>query len=773
MKKPVRVKFEGMSKWKYCSILFSSLLLLSSCADKNDYKFNSDYVKELYDKTFPVKDIDPDQNWKTTSVVKLNVSVYEDELETYKIKVYDDIPYSEEDPANRLAMGTVENGQTLQLDFDCPIGIDTIFVSRVDRSNRRLVQMVAINDRNTVTKVSFGTPPSRSYSYSQTEGVVITKRDEPYTTSQIDEMLSTAVEVESNKSLGADYGLVSKTNVFKLTKNGSSYKFQYDGSTKSNTLIVTTKWAPSYPVMVNGGNLTIVIANGGSLSGTISITNSSNLIILKGGKIEGNNTSINITNASNGFLNYNGGSMDVKTLSISSGNGEFYNAGTININFFQASNAGTTLVNNGKCFIKSMDALNANLENGCYMEIDGDCSTTKLTVGNQAILKCKSLNLNQWGGMSLLIGKNSMVDCSGNMKINLAIQGCGATKSLVRMKNIESTFYDSRHFYKNVTVECGDSWTTRLSRLKLAFLCSSVAMIGESNVIVVQADCSGEGNTPGPGGDTDEEKSPTYTFCYEDYYPVPGDYDFNDIVMDLSYTLTKVNNMVKKVDIPIQLTAVGATYSLGAALQLINIDKGNIESAVVTNGDQTVGNLFSGQASETAMNQFAVIPLFNDAHYALSGQTVNRFMYNTAIGHENYSDFTPRKMNVTITFKSPLNNFGLDNMDLFIARPIVNGYYDGQEGKNRVEIHLREFWGNRTASGVNFEANEAIAGNRTWAIAVPDFRYPYEQVPIYRVAGTETGSSINCAYPQFQQWASDRNQAKDWYLRPNPGSTYR
>ncbi|WP_024993081.1 hypothetical protein [Phocaeicola paurosaccharolyticus] len=130
MKKPVRIKFEEMSKWIYCSILFCSLFLLNSCADKNDYKFNADYVKELYDKTFPVKNIDPEQNWKTTSVVKMNVTVYEDELETYKIKVYDNFPYNEEEPANRLAMGTIENGKTLELSFDAPLVKDTLYVSR-------------------------------------------------------------------------------------------------------------------------------------------------------------------------------------------------------------------------------------------------------------------------------------------------------------------------------------------------------------------------------------------------------------------------------------------------------------------------------------------------------------------------------------------------------------------------------------------------------------------------------------------------------------------
>ena len=771
MKKPVRIKFEEMSKWIYCSILFSSLFLLNSCADKNDYRFNTDYVKELYDKTFPVKNIDPEQNWKTTSLVRMNVSVYEDNLETYKIKVYDNFPYNEEEPANRLAMGTIENGKTLELSFDAPLVKDTLYVSRVDRSNRRLVQMVVVNDRNSISNVVFGTAPSRAYSYNIGTGVVITNRSEPYTEAQISSMLSTALEVESWKAIGVSYGIISKTGVYKLTKDGASYKFSFNGSDRKCVLIVTTNWTPSEPVNVGGNNLTIVIANGGSFSGTMNISNSSNLIVLKGGRIEGANTKIYISNASNGMINYNGGDIDINSIVINGGNGEFYNASNLILDLYNATDAGTVLVNKGYCSIGRIDALNGNIENGCYMETPGDFSVTKLAMGNQTMLKCNSLNMNQWGSMSAIIGQNSMIDCATKMKTHLAIQGSGFNNSLVRIRGIQTDYLDSRHYYKDVTVECGDATTEIAARKQLTKLCKSVAIIGESSVIVPAGNCTGNGNSPGTGGDTDVESSSTYTYCYEDYYPIPGDYDFNDIVMDVSYNLIKKKNKIIKVEIPVKLVAVGATYSIGAALQLINIPKSNIKSVTVTNGDLNFGTIFATQVIESDKNSFAVIPLFNDAHHAISGQVANRYMYNTAKGHENYVDASPRDMTVTIEFITPIDYFGLDNMDLFIARPIINGYYEGQQDKTRVEVHLREFWGYRTANGANFENNEAIAGNRTWAIAAPNFKYPYERVPIFKIPGTDTNA--NSGYPYFQQWASDRNQAKDWYLRPNPGSTYR
>ena len=773
MKRIIHIISSNRRMWISCLIIFCSLINFISCIDKDDYKFNAEYVKELYEKTFPVKDIDPNHNWKTTSELTLNVTVYEDELETYIIKIYDNLPSNAELPASCLAEGSVENGVSQIISFDCPIVTDTLYVSRVDKAKRRIVQMLPLTNRDKIYDVIFGTPPSRAFSYSSTQGVVITQRAEPYNNTQISAMLTTAMEVVSGKAIGQNYGIVSVTDVYKLTKNGSSYKFQFDGCPKKSILIVTTKWTPTNEVNVGGDNLTIIIAAGGSFSGKMTITNASNLIVLKGGVIDGANTSINITNASNGLLNYNSGSISVQNLTITGGLGEFYNSGTMSIGKYSSSSMEYSLVNYGSCNIGTIDALNSNIENGCYMNISGDCSVYKLIIGNQAMLKCKSFNLNQWGDMSLIIGKNSMVDCAEKMKPNIAIQGSGYNNSLLRVRGIIDTNTDNRHTYKDVTVECGTATTENSSRQRLSQLCKYIALIDEANVLVPKGDCTAEGNIPGSGGDTTEEKSITYTFCYEDYYPVPGDYDFNDIVLDAYYKLTKVNNKITKVEIPIQLTAVGASYSLGAALQLINIPKSNVKSATVTNGQLSVGNLFASQSVESDKNNYVIIPLFNDAHYAISGQIVNRYLINTAKGHENYVDATPRRMVINIEFNDPLEKFGLDNMDLFIARPLVSGYYDGQKDKTRVEIHLREFWKYRSANGVNFENNEAIAGNRTWAIVVPDFKYPYEYVPIYRVQGTESSSTINCAYPLFQKWASDRTQSADWYYYSYAGSTYR
>lgn len=48
-----------------------------------------------------------------------------------------------------------------------------------------------------------------------------------------------------------------------------------------------------------------------------------------------------------------------------------------------------------------------------------------------------------------------------------------------------------------------------------------------------------------------------------------------------------------------------------------------------------------------------------------------------------------------------------------------------------MEIHLYEFWKyGATANGTVQQSNLDLAGNNTWAICVPDFRYPKERINI-------------------------------------------
>lgn len=105
-----------------------------------------------------------------------------------------------------------------------------------------------------------------------------------------------------------------------------------------------------------------------------------------------------------------------------------------------------------------------------------------------------------------------------------------------------------------------------------------------------------------------------YTYAFEDNYPSAGDYDFNDIVLNVSteYTKEKSTNAIKSIQYNITLSAVGATKQLGAALRLVDVNKSAIAS-VSFNGRtemrSTLANsMFENSAIESNGNEVVIPP---------------------------------------------------------------------------------------------------------------------------------------------------------------------
>ena len=82
-------------KFKTNQILVAALILscalLGSC-EKN--AFDPEKVKATYEDKFPVKNIDPDMDWKMTRQVTIDISVYEDYGVDYTVEIFDRNPYS-------------------------------------------------------------------------------------------------------------------------------------------------------------------------------------------------------------------------------------------------------------------------------------------------------------------------------------------------------------------------------------------------------------------------------------------------------------------------------------------------------------------------------------------------------------------------------------------------------------------------------------------------------------------------------------------------------
>ena len=131
------------------SLLASSISFIS-CVDNEKNLFDADQLKQIYEETFPVKNIDLDGDWTVSRSVIACVSVNGDQGVAYKIQIFDADPLSPGSTAKLLAEGTVNQSTTLNVVMDCATALNKVFVARIDEHKRYLVQPVAI-ENGTVT----------------------------------------------------------------------------------------------------------------------------------------------------------------------------------------------------------------------------------------------------------------------------------------------------------------------------------------------------------------------------------------------------------------------------------------------------------------------------------------------------------------------------------------------------------------------------------------------------------------------------------------------
>ena len=313
---------------------------------------------------------------------------------------------------------------------------------------------------------------------------------------------------------------------------------------------------------------------------------------------------------------------------------------------------------------------------------------------------------------------------------------------------------------------------------------------------------------------TPEETPRSYRYCFEDNFPQPGDYDFNDCVITVT---PKVSDNV--VDLTVSLDAVGASKQLAAAIRIVGLDytsfKNNTPTVTLLNGStdmdynlpngikridkdkatgeesqvESVGEmkiLTNGATSDDISD--VVIRLFNDAHWAInpSGTTVDRHFYNTVDPNDNSGwKFTGGERKRTITYRITFSNddtgkalaakFNADNLDVFIVETHNNIVWEVHTYKWKwVEVikqytlasnntRLEKLNSYRYKNGQSGEESEIA--NYPWAICVPgDFRYPYEWYSICgkRTVGDQSmGDTSTIPYQYFASWAQLTKEQKE------------
>lgn len=767
---------QNIAKVLTFSLLATSASLIS-CVDNEKNLFDGDKMKQIYEETFPVKDIDPDGDWTMSQSVTAHVSVNGDWGVDYTVRIFDANPLVAENGAKLLAEGIANQDKAFDVEIDCATALNTVFVARVDTHGRYLVQPVAIE--NGEVTAHFGDKKSNTRVVSRADVVsAVPVMEAPYTAEYISAKKGEATEVRDGWELGEEFNEYTQYNHnifkekirwFKVPKEDSDIKFvtnEIKGVQAIKVIIPSgSTWIIKNSIQFN--NITeIIVEDGGKIEinddASLILTAASYLTVLKGGSINGKGD-IRITNGSAGFKNYNAGTIDCSVLDFNGDAGEFYNYGKLELDKYMASTGGTSLINHGTIKVENFEGNNnTHIKNGCHIEVEDKFQFGMLLMGYNSEAICEEMP-NDGNNNDIVMEAQSMLTCTEKASLYRNITGPTIGKALLRINKIENTSglpYSSSKITNNIICEIKDQksngknqwewspfdWLVNKGLQNSATYCNP----GKADFILLKGDCIKEGYNSDNEEDDVELQNAVYSYAFEDNYPNAGDYDFNDIVLNV--TLPAAGDDVEELKYSIDLRAIGATKQLGAGLRIKGIKKSNVKEVIFGKGASERANsmksgIFENVAYETNDSEL-VIPLFGDAHSVYGYNGDKRPMLNTGTASAPLVDIYTLEVTIKLDDDIVVPS-ATKNLDFFIACKGI--------GNKRTEIHLKQF-SSATANGqlANSDLLEIIkVVNNTWALCVPDkFAYP-----------TET-SVITNAYPGFAGWAQDQNTSSDWYTNP-------
>jgi LruC domain-containing protein len=309
---------------------------------------------------------------------------------------------------------------------------------------------------------------------------------------------------------------------------------------------------------------------------------------------------------------------------------------------------------------------------------------------------------------------------------------------------------------------------------------------GSTDILIDASECM-----PGYNGENKEIEDEPFgmRFCFEDNFPMEGDYDFNDVVL----TVTPVIN-ANVVKLTVSLDAVGATEQIAAAIRVAGVQQWEATSISVE-GEFDYTNRPIGSAKiidstepilPSHMNSSGnlVINLFNDAHLAMGRQAekqqlgeamepngnVRRWFYNTVERTDalasKINGVAPVRVTYTITLNSETaaQQFVAENLDAFIVEGYNGGYW---------EVHTYPFKTSQVISEYAHKDLTNYSDNYPWAVQVPaSFKYPKEWTSIGAFKSNILTGAYQTSGHSFGEWATDTSKATDWYNYPTENLVY-
>lgn len=715
-------------------------------------------------------------DWATIKPGKLSVKVddrYKGQY-YYQVEIYDENPiFSRE--AKLLAKGVAKQGQDWLATVDLPAHLEVIWVRQVSPIGQGVVKAVNITGGNLsvdFTPSTSGTSPQMRSASGSTEGVMISTRsggDDPSTVFTTPEINGTTVlELSGEKNITLEVG---KTYVIPAEKTfKGSLSFPWNNS----TLYVEGTWENTSSSL-SLENWTIIVQNGGkfisNVVGSLNVKGDSNnqLIVAEGGEFGKEGALMSLLQGDNKTKIVNSGTIRISGSQLR----ELYNYGTMTILGTLSSNSDAfKFINKGFFDVHSLNVKGTIDNDGQFIVTDNAdfYSTLTFNIGTGALLEAKNLIMRN---STINIADNGMLKVTEQLRVENAgacvVKGpdSGNALATIGQFTVVSQWIDLK-LQGEFWVDCSDydvPYTGgTLGGMKTGSHVQFVK-VGESTVTIPTSDYNKGGYSASPSTPITDMKFPiiyngtTLTYLFEDNWPYLGDYDMNDLVLDVAPSLsTDASNKVTQLVLNVTLRAAGATKRMAVGLQLDGITP-RMVSSFSRPATASIDGVFQGSGLETGQT-YAVIPLFDDVHTALEHSSA--LMTNTIKGSPN--NVEPRLVTLTINFTTSLNpaDISVDKFNLFIVN-------EGYKGK-RQEIHLAGFQPTDKADRRKFgmaDDNSNVSpyfayNNMIWGLAIPGpAKYPVEW------------RSIRLAYPGLESWAtSGGTDSKDWYMNFNENSVY-
>lgn len=777
--------------------LVITVSLLLGCVDNE---------KDFYDPTYRAKNpmgeiVAPeDFDWLLTSPVKLTVNVSDEggDRYYYVIDVFDENPILSS-TAHLLDKGVARKREAFSTEVSVPKAVQTIYIRQTTPTGLSSVRAYETTSGTIDCNFGRADEPATTRSTAMTRGFVDMKAPDRNDTNLFPKSAPKGVKLFDSSTLKAGESYEVKSNTKQLNLGGTQHiKLYVTENLNLNSEIYLTAHSTMYilpgvtvtmPQATNNGQSNCLISVGEGASfitpGTIQLDSDYKLYNL------GTVSASNVSCTNNSYF-YNGGVAKITNkLSGENGGGSILNEGDLTaaditmagnshmINRKNVKASNTTTVNStnaswensGEWITENMNisAWNSSNINRCKLIVNKllHLQEAKLINDGDSYIRCSTLymtnTLVELGAKSLFV-VTEQATYRYHADNSHGFKGTGNKMALLTIKKAIAELPGNNnmiHYSGNLQVVCTDHPEKKVDDWNIRWTMTSSIEWTHSPTIEIKKTGCNEGSDIQPTPPTNPdfpilvEPNEKYSLMFEDQWPLYGDYDMNDIVLDLKglkYSLDEKNE-TDQVSFTVTLQAVGALRAIAAAVMLDKINATEIASVDYGQSPRPTTFDIAGNGMERNQ-QFAVIPLFDDAHQIM-GKRNGNFINTQSGGSDNVGQNDYPKIELTIKLKNKVSKsyFNINQMNFFII---------ADKATKRKEVHMAGYKPSNLANTRFFGMNDDNSSggkyyvskeNLAWGIIVPQqFKWPLEH------------NNIKDVYVEFEGWiTSGGTKNKKWY----------